>query len=390
MFGFIYWDPNPAVFNFLLPFIHRPLMWYGVLFALGFISGYFIFRYCWLRSLLFSLKFSKQDIICWPLFLQKKHTTSYLQMLFKTFSLKVKQFCQQKPYQENVPEEIKKEVIQAINHTVNHPMELPKFPKTESSLICFARKYMSVFQLEKVRAFLEIDDSLQPWILPFKKRNTILIERLTTYLIIGMLIGAKLGDFLFYQNWRTILQNPQAIFAFWEAGLASHGAALGILATLWLFCHKHKFSMLYVVDLVVIPTPLVGAFIRLGNLINQEILGVPTDLPWGVVFLHPIGSAAIVARHPVQLYEAFSYVILTAYLFFLWKKEPSLVHKGRITGWFFISVFSVRFILEFFKEEQSAYMLYAPFKMGQILSIPFILLGTWLLYRSRKKVFHKA
>ncbi|MGB7128002.1 MAG: prolipoprotein diacylglyceryl transferase [Candidatus Rhabdochlamydia sp.] len=388
MFGFLYWDPNPAVFHFLLPLIHRPLMWYGVLFALGFIVGYFIFRYCWLRYLLFSLKFSKQDIICWSLFLQKKHKSSYLQALFETFPQKVKRFCQQK--QENVPEEIKKEVIQAINHTVSHPIDFPNSSNAEPSLVCFAKKYMSAFQLERVRSFFKVDTYLQPWILPFRKRNTVIIERLTTYLIIGMLIGAKLGDFIFYQNWTVIYQNPQAIFAFWEAGLASHGAALGILAALWLFCRRYKLITLQLVDLVVIPTPLVGSFIRLGNFVNQEILGVPTDLPWGVVFLHPVGSAAIVARHPVQLYEALGYALLTVYLFFLWKKEPSLTHRGRITGWFFISVFSVRFILEFFKEEQSAYLIYLPLKMGQILSIPFILLGTWFLYRSYKKAFRRA
>ena len=388
MVGFFYWDPDPEIFHFLLPLIHRPLMWYGVLFALGFITGYFIFHYCWLRYLLFSLKFSKQDIICWSFFLQKKHNSSYLKLLFETFSQKVKSFCQQK--QENVPEKIKKEVIQAINHTVNHPVNLPMSPKIESSLVRFAKKYMNDFQLEKVRSFLEVDACLQPWILSFRKRNTVIIERLATYLIVGMLIGAKLGDFIFYQNWRVIYQNPKAIFAFWEAGLASHGAALGILVALWLFCHRYKFNTLQLVDLVVIPTPLVGSFIRLGNFINQEILGIPTDLSWGVVFLHPVGSAAIVARHPVQLYEAFSYVILTVCLFFLWKKEPSLTHKGRITGWFFISVFSVRFILEFFKEEQSAYLIYLPFKMGQILSVPFILFGIWLLYRSYKKAFRRA
>jgi phosphatidylglycerol---prolipoprotein diacylglyceryl transferase len=390
MFGFLYWDPNPAVFHFLLPLIHRPLMWYGVLFALGFIIGYSIFRYCWLRYLLFSVKFSNRDIICWPLFLQKNHKSSYLQILFGAFPQKVKRFCQQKPYQENVPEEMKKEVIQAINHTVDHPIDLPNPPQAEPSLINFAKKYMSAFQLERVQSFFRVDTWLQPWVLSFRKRNTAVIERLTTYLIIGMLIGAKLGDFIFYQNWMIIYQNPQALFAFWEAGLASHGAALGILVTLWLFCHRYKLNILHIVDLVVIPTPLVGSFIRLGNFVNQEILGVPTDLPWGVIFLHPVGSAAIVARHPVQLYEAFSYAVLTVCLFFLWKKEPSLTHKGRITGWFFLSVFSVRFILEFFKEEQSAYLIYLPLKMGQILSIPFILFGIWLLYRSYKKVFRRT
>lgn len=390
MLGFLYWDPNPAVFNFLVPLLNRPLMWYGVLFALGFIVGYFIFRYCLMRSLLFSLKFFKQDIICWPLFLQNKHSSSYLQMLFKTFPLKVKRFCQQKSYQENVPEEIKEEVIQAINHTIEDPIGLSSSPKAESSLICFAKKYKSALQLEKVQSFLEIDTYLQPWILSFKKRNMVLIEKLTTYLIIGMLIGAKLGDFIFYQNWRIILQNPQAIFAFWEAGLASHGALLGGLATLWLFCRKYQLITLNITDLLAIPTPLAGSFIRLGNFINQEILGIPTDLPWGVVFLHPVGSATIVARHPVQLYEAFSYAILTIYLFFLWKKDPSLIHRGRLTGWFLISVFSVRFFLEFFKEEQSTYLLYSQLKMGQVLSIPFILFGVWLLYRSRKTAFYRA
>ena len=365
-------------------------MWYGVLFALGFVVGYYFFRYCWLRYLLFSCEFHKQDIRCWSLFLQNKHRSSYLQALFKTFPLQVQKFCQEQPFSENTPEEIKDAVMHTINYTVEHPIDFSNPTKVDPVLLRFAKRYMNGFQLEKVRSFLEMDMHLQPWILPFKKRSNIIIEKLTTYLIVGMLLGAKLGDFIFYQNWRMVLQNIQAVFAFWEAGLASHGAALGILGALWLFCYRYKLTTLHVIDLVVIPTPLVGAFIRLGNFINQEILGIPTDLPWGVVFLHPVGSNAIVPRHPVQLYEACCYACLTLFLFLLWKKEPSLAHKGRITGWFFISVFSTRFILEFFKEEQSAYLLYSQFTMGQLLSIPFIALGVWLLYRSGKRVFHKA
>lgn len=388
MFGFIYWDPSPAVFNFALPLINRPLMWYGVLFALGFVVGYCIFRYCWLRYLLFSCKFHKQDISCWTLFLRKKHS-SYLQALFKTFPSQVQKFCQEQPFPENVPEGIKNTVIHAINYTVEHPIDFSNPPKVDPALLRFIKRYMSVFQIEKVRSFLQMDVRLQPWILAFKKRNCIIIERLTTYLIVGMLLGAKLGDFIFYQNWRIVLQNLQAIFAFWEAGLASHGAALGILCALWLFCYRYKLIALHVIDLVVIPTPLAGSFIRLGNFVNQEILGVPTDLPWGVVFLHPVGSNAIVPRHPVQLYEACCYAFLTGFLFLLWKKDPSLTSKGRITGWFFISVFSIRFILEFFKEEQSTHLLYSQLKMGQILSIPFILFGIWILYQSRKRAFRK-
>lgn len=390
MFGFIYWDPNPTVFNFALPLINRPLMWYGILFALGFVVGYLIFRYCWLRYLLFSPRFYKRDIRCWAVFLQKKHRSCYLQALFKTFPQQVQRFCQEQPYKEVVSEEIKDKVIHCVNYAVDHPINFPKPPKIELPLLHFAKRYMSVFQIEKLRSFLEIDVYLQPWILSFKKRNSIVIERLTTYLIIGMLIGAKLGDFVFYQGWRGSLQNLLGVFAFWEAGLASHGAALGILAALWLFCHRYHLITLHVLDVVAIPIPLVGAFIRLGNFINQEILGIPTDVPWGVIFLHPVGSNTIVPRHPVQLYEACSYAALTAFLFFLWRKEPSLSHRGRITGWFFISVFSTRFLLEFFKEEQSTYLLYSQLKMGQVLSIPFIVFGAWLLYYSRKKVFRRA
>lgn len=389
MFGLIYWDPNPTVFNFALPLINRPLMWYGVLFALGFVIGYCIFRYCWLRYLLFLPRFYKGDICCWPAFLQKKHSSCYLHALFKTFPQQIQRLCQE-PNKGVVSEEIKDKVIHLVNHAVDHPINFPKPPKIELSLLRFAKRYMNIFQIEKLRSFLEMDVYLQPWIVSFRKRNSVVIERLATYLIIGMLIGAKLGDFIFYQEWNGSLQNLLGIFAFWEAGLASHGAALGILASLWLFCHRYHLIALHVLDLVAIPIPLVGAFIRLGNFINQEILGIPTDVPWGVVFLHPVGSNAIVSRHPVQLYEACSYAALTAFLFFLWKKEPFLTRKGRITGCFFISVFSTRFLLEFFKEEQSAYFLYSQLKMGQILSIPFIVFGAWLLYYSRRKVFRRA
>ena len=220
-------------------------------------------------------------------------------------------------------------------------------------------------------------------------------ERITLYVLLGAVIGARLGDILFYQHFSYFLHNPLAIIKFWEGGLASHGGAVGVLLALVLLStgkRKERLQLTFrnILDLVVIPTALAGALIRVGNFFNQEILGTVTTLPWGIRFLHPADGSAPLVRHPAQLYESLFYFGLFAFLLILWKKRPSMRAEGRFSGLFISLLFTFRFFIEFIKVKQSAYVASeALFTMGQYLSLPFIGLGL-LLYVSSKKSLSRA
>lgn len=208
-------------------------------------------------------------------------------------------------------------------------------------------------------------------------------EKLTFYVIVGMLIGARVADVLFYQDPSLYLRDPLSIVKFWEGGLASHGGAAGILIALWLFSRKYQIlSWSRLLDLIVIPAGLVGFFIRLGNFVNQEVLGKVTSLPWAVVFGHPIDHSPSLPRHPVQLYEALYY--LTLFFFFFWLFRRRRLKKGQIGGLFLVLVFTFRFAIEFLKEEQSALMgAQSLFDMGQLLSLPLLGVGIYLWVRKK-------
>lgn len=216
-----------------------------------------------------------------------------------------------------------------------------------------------------------------------KTQAKIVAEKLTFYVIIGTIVGARLGDVLFYQSPAVYLSDPLSIIKVWEGGLASHGGAAGILTALWLF--SRKYTMLpwsRWLDLVIIPTGVVGFFIRVGNFINQEILGTITTASWAVVFGHPADHSLPSPRHPVQLYEAFYYLALFFLLFWCFQKKK--LRDGQISGLFLILVFAFRFVIEFFKEEQSALMgTHFLCDMGQLLSLPFIVLGLYLWFRKK-------
>ncbi|MBP9840972.1 MAG: prolipoprotein diacylglyceryl transferase [Simkaniaceae bacterium] len=210
-----------------------------------------------------------------------------------------------------------------------------------------------------------------------KKEAKLFCERLFSFVFIGTLIGARLGHLMFYERWETWVLNPFQIIKVWEGGLASHGAALAILIALFLFTKKTKIlSFWEVVDLVVVPVALAGCFIRLGNFMNQEVLGVPSGIPWAVLFGHPIDGSLPVPRHPVQIYEALVYVVSFFILYRLWPLWRFI--PGRITGLFFILIFGSRFLIESIKEGQSAYEI-GPLLMGQYLSLPLVVLGLYLV-----------
>ncbi|MES2199538.1 MAG: prolipoprotein diacylglyceryl transferase [Chlamydiota bacterium] len=274
MLNFIFWDPTREIFSFNLPFLGRPILWYGFFFALGFLLGYFLLVY-----------------------------------LLKRF-------------------------------------------------------------------------------LPSKTAKD-LAEKALVYGVIGVVVGARLGDVIFYQDWHFLRSNPWVILQPWQGGLASHGGALGLVIALALFfkkekAHLPKLSFLGFLDFICLPAAVIGGFIRIGNFFNQEILGTPTTLPFGVIFGHPADGSLPLPRHPVQLYESFFYFLL-ALIFFILKKDLGGKKQGKTLGLFLTLIFGFRFLIEYVKTEQSVLMgTKELFTMGQILSIPFFIAGLILLCKKVK------
>ncbi len=221
--------------------------------------------------------------------------------------------------------------------------------------------------------------------------NTELLDSLLIYLILGTIIGARLGHCIFY-DWgyykNHIMEmllpvsfEPSFHFTGYR-GLASHGGAIGILISLWFFAKKYKKSMLWVLDRVVIPVALTGAFIRFGNLMNSEIIGKQTDVPWAFIF-EKVDQAP---RHPTQLYESITYLISFAVLFWMYWKTGIRLKRGALFGWFLILIWTARFFLEFFKRSQGGIQEYFGnvLSTGQILSIPFIIAGILFVVKAKK------
>lgn len=200
------------------------------------------------------------------------------------------------------------------------------------------------------------------------------VETLTIYMLIAAMAGARLGHVLFYEPIEFFSQ-PLRIFAVWEGGLASHGGAIGILTALYFFARKTKVKYLWIVDRLVIVSALTGCLIRLGNLMNSEMIGLPTTLPWGFIFTR-IDN---VPRHPAQLYESIYCFFLFVFLFWLYYKKGKTMNDGVLTGLFLIILFSLRFVDEFFKINQEAFEDGLLLNMGQILSIPFVICGIIIL-----------
>lgn len=225
-----------------------------------------------------------------------------------------------------------------------------------------------------------------------------LLDKLLIFMVIATVLGARLGHVLFYGPWwdkkdamgNTIeigyFSHPETILKVWEGGLASHGAALMILLVLYYFSKKiAKRPMLWILDRVVAPIAIAGCFIRLGNLVNHEILGVPSNVPWAFKFLLEDDEYLIngehVYRHPAQLYEAICYLFSFIVLMRMYWKTKAKEIPGRIFGMFMVLIWTARFLIEFIKEGQNTNDDVWFLKTGQLLSIPFILIGIYLLVR---------
>ena len=209
------------------------------------------------------------------------------------------------------------------------------------------------------------------------------LDQLATYMIIATIIGARLGHVLFYEP-VEYLKNPVEILMIWKGGLASHGAAIAIIIALLYFSKKNKKPFIWIFDRIAIVVALAGAFIRTGNLMNSEIYGIATDLPWGFKFIS--SDPSLIAKHPTQIYEALAYLGTFLFLWLVYLKRDGKPRPGFLFAMFMILVFTFRFFIEFIKEPQVEFEVGMTLNMGQLLSVPFILLGVGtLVYIYRKK-----
>jgi phosphatidylglycerol:prolipoprotein diacylglycerol transferase len=206
---------------------------------------------------------------------------------------------------------------------------------------------------------------------------------LLVHMIAGTVIGARLGQVLFYEPgyfFSHLSEIPQV----WHGGLASHGAAIAIPISIWLYARKHRDEPYWwLMDRLGIITALAGFFIRVGNFFNSEILGKASDLPWAIVF----ARVDQIPRHPAMLYEAACYLAIFVYLYCSYWRQTNAgkkIPQGEHFGKFLMLIFGVRIVIEFCKERQSAFEIGLPLDMGQLLSIPLVIFGAWLIWRARK------
>ena len=229
-------------------------------------------------------------------------------------------------------------------------------------------------------------------------------DPLFIYCFFGILIGARLGHCIFYEpdyfltSGKGLIEMilpirflPEGGFKLiGYAGLASHGGTLGLMIALYMYVRKTKLGIWTVLDNIAIATGTTACFIRLGNLMNSEIIGKVTDVPWAFIFEH----VDKVPRHPGQLYEAIAYAILFCIMWTIYKRShqhptSNTQHPQVGTGWYFgfclTYIFTFRFFIEYTKEIQEAFEASLPIDMGQILSIPFIILGVYCMIKAKKK-----
>jgi phosphatidylglycerol:prolipoprotein diacylglycerol transferase len=218
--------------------------------------------------------------------------------------------------------------------------------------------------------------SIMQWIFKREGHPTELLDTLLLYILAGTIIGARLAHCLAYEP-TYYLAHPLEILQVWKGGLASHGGTIGVLLAIWIFTKRYSINFWWLLSRIALPTALVATAIRIGNFFNSEILGKPTEVWWAVIFEHVDN----LPRHPVQLYEAFSYLLFFGILLWLYRRlSPTLVTR-LFTGLLFFYIFTVRFFLEYTKTKQAAYTLDLPLNTGQLLSIPFMVIGLlWIIW----------
>lgn len=234
------------------------------------------------------------------------------------------------------------------------------------------------------------------------------LDSLVLYVILATIIGARLGHVIFYGPWwdgvneygmheQGYFSHPYNILKIWEGGLASHGGIIAILIALYIYSRRvMKKPYLWIMDRISAPVAIATVFIRLGNLVNSEIVGKATNLPWGFKFIYHSGSIInnkpgqitfddVMTRHPSQLYEALCYLTIFFVLMFMYWKREAWKKPGKLFGWGLVLLFSARFLVEFTKEPQVTERGEWFLNTGQLLSIPFMIVGVWLLWRIRNQ-----
>lgn len=227
----------------------------------------------------------------------------------------------------------------------------------------------------------------------FEKENVpvYFLDKMTIYMFVGLLAGLRLGHCLFYE-FSYYISNPIEMFLpiketadGWKfigyQGLASHGGAIGLLVATFFFCRNTKLPYLWVIDRLVIIIGFAGAAVRFGNLMNSEIYGVATSLPWGFIFVQ---DGQTLPMHPTQIYEALSYIALGTFLYLYFMKKKTPPRQGFIFGIFLIVLFVARFLIEFLKNNQESWESSMTLNMGQWLSVPFIIAGIIILFLSTR------
>ena len=218
------------------------------------------------------------------------------------------------------------------------------------------------------------------WVFIQENKDVALLDSLFIYAVAGIIIGARLGHCLFYDP-SYYLANPIKILAIWEGGLASHGGGLGVITATIIFAKRHQQNLLWLLDRLAIATALFGIFVRAANFVNAEIIGKVTDVPWAIVF----ERIDTLPRHPAQLYEALAYAAIFVVMTLVYKTTQAKSYSGRLLGIFLLLTFTARFVIEFYKQQQAAYDITISLNTGQMLSIPFFIVGVLLIVTSTKR-----
>lgn len=353
-FAYIFWDPNPNLF--IIPYLDHPLKWYGLLFMGGVIAG-FLMLLPLLRDKLSRSDLQERDIADW----KKVH-----------LALNLASSNAASPFYEFFNKQTR-----------------PLFQNNKDLSPAAKKAALQILSNFKRQTLLEI---MPNCIIPLKELCFKYVDGLLWWIVLGTIIGARLGHVFFYE-WSYYQNHLADIPKVWEGGLASHGGTLGVLLAIffysrWTRMQFPEMNFLALADLVAIPTAFSVLFIRLGNFVNQEILGTPTAAPWGVIFGHPADGTAPIPRHPVQLYEAIAYLLTFFLMISLWKFKKKPWPQGFFLGVCLLCIFGSRFFLEYFKAPQNSFIDETFLQAGQLLSLPFIFLGIGFIYFSQFRSRH--
>ena len=367
LIAWLHWDPPR--FAFTLPYLNHPVAWYGICFAFGFMLGFLIVIPIFKRKLEQTKKILERDVSNWPsLVTHLRKAIGFkenpISPIFKKLDKKAQESIEKLRFKQEPDKILKQEIIHALNASLSD-RKLQYSRETLEKLFPKA-----IYKLRELALYLT--------------------DRMTWFIVLGTIVGARLGHVFFYE-WPRYQNNPIDIIKVWEGGLASHGAALGIMLAIFLYQRMiskrfPEFTFVNLLDILCIPASITAVWIRIGNFVNQEIVGPVTTVPWAIVFGHPVEGRGALPRHPSQLYEASIYLLTFLALYFLWNKKSTTLKSGTLIGLFMIFVFGSRFLIEFVKNSQSLMIDESFLHAGQYLSLPFILLGcAFLLYGRRRK-----